>query len=212
MKLLVPTMGRFASASFILFMCFLGCLLGSCLGNDNAQAGAFEIGASGNYRRSIIDTNAYDEGHSNTGSISYYLNEASEIELSYTSSQSRRAISEGQPNGHVTNVTQNMLGLDFVYTIGKQTSMLRPYLKAGAVWILEKRIVDQYRGTDGTLFPAIISDGKKGAVPSAGLGFRLALTENLSLKVGVDAWTSEPTGDTPVTFDYAGRLGLSILF
>jgi outer membrane protein W len=147
-----------------------------------------------------------------TGSLAYYLSEASALELSYTDAQSRRAISEGLPNGHVTTVFQTMIGLDLMYTIGGRDAVFRPYIKAGALWILDKRIVDQYRDGNGTLFPAITVEGQKGAVPSAGIGFRLALTENLSLKVGVDAWSSQPTGIQPVTIDYAGRLGLSVMF
>jgi outer membrane protein W len=171
-----------------------------------------EIGASGNYRRAIIDTDAYDEARSLTGSVSYYLNDASAIELSYTDAQNRRAISEGKPNGHTTSIYQRMAGLDFMYTIGPREAMLRPYIKVGALYILEKRIVDQYRDSGGTLFEPSVVNGKTGAVPSAGIGFRLAITESLQLKVGADAWTSQPTSEKPITIDYAGRMGLSIFF
>ena len=46
----------------------------------------------------------------------------------------------------------------------------------------------------------------------AGLGVRLGITSNLSLKLGVDAWTSRPTSKPPVTIDWFGHAGLSLFF
>jgi outer membrane protein W len=177
-----------------------------------AHGGYFEVGASGNYRKSNIDQNAYDESGSLTGSMSYYLNEASAIELSYTDGQNKRAIGETQANGHVTRMFYKTLGMDFVYTLGPREATFRPYLKAGANYILQKRIVDQYRDNNGNLYEANIFEDEPGLVPSAGLGFRLGLTERLSLKMGVDAWTSRATNRGTVTVDYIGRTGLSVLF
>ena len=95
---------------------------------------------------------------------------------------------------------------------GAKDAPFRPYVKAGAVYILSKRIVDQYRAPDGTLMPATILEDTPGAVPSAGLGVRVSLTSNLSLKVGVDGWTSRPLSKPPVTIDWFGRVGLSLFF
>lgn len=177
-----------------------------------AQAGFVEIGASGSYRRSNIDVDAYDESKSITGSISYYFNESSALELSYTDSTNKRAISEGKPNGRVTNMYSSLVGLDFVYTFGEREAPFRPYVKAGAIYILDKRIVDQYRDGSGNLFPATVFEDEPALVPSAGVGFKVALTKNLSLKIGVDGWYSRPVGKDPVSIDYAARAGLSFMF
>jgi hypothetical protein len=121
-------------------------------------------------------------------------------------------ISENVPNGHVTILNYKSAGLDFVYTIGSRESLFRPYIKAGANYIIEKRIIDQYRLSDGVLMPANEISSDPALVPSAGFGFKLSLTKNLSLKSGVDGWTSKPVNQEPVTLDFAGRLGLSWMF
>ncbi len=177
-----------------------------------AFAGFVEIGGSGSYRKSNIDTDAYDESLSITGSLAYYFNEASAIELSYTDGNNKRSISENDPNGHITKLHYETLGFDFMYTLGKKESTIRPYLKIGTNYILKKRIIDQFRGPDGEWREADVREDEPGLVPSAGAGFRLGLTETLSLKIGVDGWSSRPLNKPPVTFDWFGRAGLSLLF
>lgn len=184
----------------------------SVLAPSFARAGFVEIGASGSYRRSNIDVDAYDESKSLTGSLSYYFDESSALELSYTDGTNKRAIGEGKPNGHVTTMYYSLIGLDFVYTIGEREATFRPYVKAGANYIVEKRIVDQYRDSSGNLFPATIIEDEPALVPSAGIGAKVSLTKNLSLKFGVDGWYSRPVGKDPVTIDYAARVGLSFMF
>jgi hypothetical protein len=177
-----------------------------------ASAGFIEIGASGSYRKTNIDVDAYDESFSYTGSIGYCLSEASAIELSYTNGQDTRAISDTIQNAHVTYLYYQTAGADFVYTFGAKESAFRPYLKAGVVYILSKEIVDQYRLPDGTYFPALTLSDATGLAPSAGFGFRIAVTDSLSFKIGVDGWSSRPLSDPPITFDWFGRAGLSWLF
>ena len=52
-----------------------------------------------------------------------------------------------------------------------------------------------------------------GYAPSAGLGFKILFTQGMSLKAGIDAWTSpiseddEDNQNTP-SIDYSGRIGL----
>jgi outer membrane protein W len=180
--------------------------------SSTARAGLFEIGASGSYKKSNIDVDAYDESTSITGSLAYYLTEASALELSYTDGTNKRVISEGVPNGHTTFLYYKTVGIDLIYTFGAKDAVVRPYVKAGTNYILQKRIVDQYRAADGTLFPAYVLDDTPGFVPSAGAGFRIGLTESLALKVGVDGWTSRPLSAPPVTVDWFGRAGLSWFF
>lgn len=182
------------------------------LGISHAKAGLIEIGASGSYKRSNIDIDAYDESTSITGSMAYYFTEASALEVSYTDGTNKRVISENVANGHVTYLYYKTAGIDLVYTFGGKDATIRPYIKAGTNYIISKRIVDQYRLADGTLFPATTLDDTPGLVPSAGLGFRIGLTDALSLKVGVDGWTSRPLTAPPVTVDWFGRAGLSWFF
>ena len=179
---------------------------------STARAGFIEIGGSGSYRKSNIDINATDESRSITGSLAYYLNEASAIEMSYTDGLSKREVAPDLPNGHVTKMSYRTLGLDFVYTLGGHESTFRPYVKVGANYILLKRIVDQYRDSSGNLFDANTYEDTPGLVPSAGIGFRIGLTDSLAFKAGADAWTSRTTNSSPVTFDYVTHVGLSFMF
>lgn len=175
-----------------------------------AQAGIFEVGASGSYKRSNIEQDSYDESYSLTGSLSYYFDDSSAFELSYTDGTNRRVVGENAATGYTTNMYYKMAGLDFVLTLGEKESTLRPYFKLGAVYIFEKRIVNQYR-YNGAFTPSTAED-QPALVPSAGIGFKLRLTQAWSLKVGAEAWSSRPIGTTPFTIDYAGRAGLSWMF
>ncbi|MBN8539660.1 MAG: outer membrane beta-barrel protein [Deltaproteobacteria bacterium] len=181
------------------------------LGPSKAKANFIEVGASGSYKRSNIGENAYDESQSLTGSLSYYFDESSAIELSYTDGKNRRMIGENQADGQLTNMTYKMMGLDFVLTIGPREATLRPYVKVGAVYILEKRITSQ-TWLNNVVFPGTPIEDPPALVPSAGIGFKLTLTKEWSLKVGAEAWTSRPLSQTPVTIDYSGRVGLTWLF
>lgn len=183
----------------------------SVLGIESARAGFVEVGASGSYKKSNIGSDSYDESQSITGSFSYYFDESSALEFSYTDGINRRRIGEGQADGQLTNMYYKMLGLDLVITIGSKESTIRPYIKVGGVYIMDKRIVTQY-WSGGNVFPETTRKDPEALVPSAGIGFKLALTQALSLKVGVEAWSSRSVSEQPVTIDYSGRVGLSWMF
>lgn len=178
---------------------------------ETANAGFVEVGASGSYKRSNIGSNSYDESQSITGSFSYYFDESSALELSYTDGINRRMIGEGQPTGQLTNMYYKMMGLDFVLTMGSRESTVRPYVKVGAVYIMDKRIVTQ-SWMNSTVHNHSPQEDPPALVPSAGLGFKLALSKSWSLKVGVEAWSSRSVSEEPVTIDYSGRVGLSWMF
>lgn len=178
----------------------------------DANAGMFEIGASGSYRRSVIDVDSFDEASSVTGSLSYYFSDATAIELSYTDGRNRRVLAQTATISHVTNMYYKTVGLDLVYTVGSNGSAFRPYVKLGAQHIMEKRIVDQYVDPSNGNWNTRTTEDPPATVPSAGLGFKIAITQALSLKAGVDAWSSRPLNQEPVTVDYMGRVGLSWLF
>ena len=175
-------------------------------------AGFFEVGLSGSYRRSNIDRNAYDEFRSLTASLSYYLDESSALELSYTDGRNLRVTGEGLPIGNITDLTYKMIGLDLVLTMGDRQSAVRPYVKIGGVYIAEKQIVQVVRDQSGVYPPQAPIRDEPALVPSAGAGFRLALSQTMSLKIGAEAWASRPLNVEPVTIDYAGRAGLSWMF
>ncbi len=179
---------------------------------STARAGFIEIGASASYRKTNIDVDAYDQSFSYTGSVAYYLTDSSAIELSYTNGQDTRVISNSVPYGHVTYLYYQTAGADFVYTFGEKEAALRPYVKAGLVYILSKQLVDQYTLPDGTLYPAFTLNDATGFAPSAGFGLRIAITDSLALKIGVDGWSSRPLSDPPMTVDWYGRAGLSWFF
>lgn len=176
-----------------------------------AHAGFVEVGASGSYKKSNIGTNSFDESQSITGSFSYYFDESSALELSYTDGINRRIVGEGQQNGQLTNMYYKMLGLDLVMTIGAREATFRPYFKVGGVYIMDKRITTQYWSAGNYFTPSTVQD-PSALVPSAGLGFKVSLGQGWSLKVGVEAWSSRSVTESPISIDYSGRLGLSFMF
>lgn len=182
------------------------------LATTHAEAGFVEIGGSYGLKKTTIDEGAYEMSQSETGSVSYYFDESSALELSYTNGYTKQAFNESLPGGHVTTMFYSMAGLDFIYTFGTRETRFRPYIKVGTNYIIDKRIVDQYRGMSGIWNPANTQTVTPTFVPSAGLGFRIGLTENLSLKIGVDAWTSAAVSAHPLNIDYAGRAGISFMF
>jgi hypothetical protein len=180
-------------------------------GASEAEAGFMEIGGSGSYKKSNIGTDSFDESQSLTASFSYYFDESSALELSYTDGLSRRVIGQSQPDGQLTNMYYKMIGLDLVLTLGEREATLRPYVKIGGVYIMDKRFVTQY-WSGGNVFPESTRQDPAALVPSAGVGFKLSLTKSWSLKVGVEAWSSRSVSEQPVTVDYSGRVGLSCMF
>ncbi|CAN5481700.1 hypothetical protein BH10BDE1_BH10BDE1_24680 [soil metagenome] len=176
-----------------------------------AQAGFVEIGGSGSYKKSNIGTDSFDESQSLTASFSYYFDESSALELSYTDGISRRVIGQTQPDGQLTNMYYKMVGLDLVLTLGEREATFRPYVKVGGVYIMDKRIVTQY-WSGGNVFPENTRQDPAALVPSAGVGFKISLTKSWSLKVGAEAWSSRSISEQPVTVDYSGRVGLSCMF
>jgi hypothetical protein len=174
-----------------------------------SHAGIWEIGASGSYRRQNISQDAVDEAQSITGSLSFYFNEQSALELSYTDGISKRSISPNDINGHTTSSIYKSIGLDFIYTFGD--GAIRPYVKGGTQYLLVKKIIDQYK-VSAVAYQETTVETSPSFVPSAGLGFKMSLTNSLSLKAGIDAWTSDALSVQPVKIDYAGRVGLSWMF
>jgi Outer membrane protein beta-barrel domain len=182
-------------------------LLAGLLIPSLAQAGFIELSATGNYRISRIDEDNYQEMVSYTGSVSYYFWELSALELSYTEGIQVVVLKIPGDNKTTTSTKFSLAGLDLVLTLADKQSAFQPYIKVGGAYLtkrIEREVEGIPNGNDSI-------DAPSGAVPSAGLGFKVKLTNQMSIKVGVDAWTS-PLDRDPVTIDYAGRAGMSWLF
>lgn len=177
-----------------------------------------ELGASVNYRRTSIDSSNYSESTSYTGSISYYFWERSALEFSYTSGV-------GKLSSKATGVSElaqvqiaqfSMTSIDLVLSMAGREDPIQPYVKFGGGYV-DKKIFKE-NDIEGRR----LIQKQSGVVPSAGAGIKVSLTQSLSLKLGIDAWTtpldessqnSDGTGEKrKVQIDYAGRVGLSWLF
>jgi opacity protein-like surface antigen len=176
-----------------------------------AHAGLFEVSAGGTYRKSNIQSNAYEESQSFTGSLSYYFNDMSALELSYTDGATKWFVAgdgTAQNPNHTTWTYYTMLGLDFIFTLGERDAVLRPYVKAGVGYLLKKKIVDQIAGNQATP-----SEDPVGLVPSAGAGVAIKLTSNLNIKFGVETWGSQPISSGGSSqYDVAGRANIGWMF
>jgi hypothetical protein len=173
------------------------------------RAGYIELSAAANYRKTHIADDILDENFSATGSVAYLLDASSAIELSYTRGEQREEVGASSGNSQIVLVDYTMAGLDFIYTFGQEASTIRPYVKLGGMYIIEKQ-----RQTYYLFDPAnrSTSSDSPALVPSAGLGFRLKLSESLSLKAGIDAWASKSVSQKGVMVDNASRVGLSWMF
>ena len=100
-----------------------------------------------------------------------------------------------------------LVSLDLVLSFAGRQDPFRPYVKFGGGYLKKERF---RQVNNGNVDPI---NTQEGMVPSAGLGFAVGVTKELSIKLGVDAWTS-PMGkkDQPLVVDYAGRAGISWMF
>jgi len=172
-----------------------------------AQAGFVELGASANYRSSRYNADNYIESLSYTASLSYYFWENCALEGNYTTGYSKQVTKGTTIGDPKTTVEDNieLMSADLVLSLAGRQDAFRPYVKAGAGYLIKER------------FRKVEFDGKEristqeGVVPSGGVGLALNITKELSIKFGVDAWTS-PLDEEPVVVDYAGRAGISWIF
>ncbi len=170
-------------------------------------AGFFELSASGSYVKHTVDEINYEESKDATASVSYYFWQQSAIELSYTSALKITNVGVLGNTATYTNIQSEsrLIGADFVLSFADKSAPFRPYIKLGAVHI-HKKIIEQNGGFEAFEHP--YSDG---VAPSVGIGLKISLTETLSIKLGAESWTT-PLSQDKVTYDYAGRAGLSWLF
>ena len=172
------------------------------------HAALIEVGGSANYRASNYDKTNYLRSTSYTASLSYYFWEMCALEANYTSGYAQQ-LSKGP------SVTDSLVKLqdlsqfvsfDVVMSAAERDDLIRPYLKLGGGYLQK----DRYRRIDQNETEKLGT--QRGWVPSAGLGLAIGLSRALSLKLGVDAWTSPLGHDKVSTIDYAGRAGASWIF
>jgi outer membrane protein W len=183
-------------------------LIALTLGSASAWAGFFEVGASANYRYSGYDPNNYIQSLSYTASVSYYFWEMCALEVNYTTGYSKQ-VSGGSGVGIDTRETIEdnieLTSADVVMSFAGRQDPFRPYIKIGGGYLIK----DRFRRINNDNEDLIAH--QEGLVPSGGLGLSINLTQALSVKIGLDAWTS-PLKVQPVIVDYAGRAGISWMF
>ncbi len=175
-----------------------------------SRAGVVELGGSFNYRQtaygydSATNTTSYTIYQSYTGSLSYYFSEMSALEFSYTS-----GLNNDQRPQYNADTFFQIYGADLVLTFGGQATVFRPYIKGGGGYQLKQTNYKQPGFND-------IVEKLQGPSISAGFGFKFGLTQNLSLKAGIEGWTTplgkDINGKDITSIDTAARVGLSWLF
>lgn len=168
-----------------------------------------EISASSSYRKSYLNKDTYDESLAFTGSLSYYFFAQSALELSYTNGQSNRFAPSSTYNVE-TIYDFEILGADLVLVFAEPQSQFVPYIKGGVAYYSKKKLTTLI--TDATNSSTVgnkVESINPAAVPSAGVGLKIGVTQSLSIKLGIDAWASRPLDQKPVTYDMAARAGLS---
>jgi outer membrane protein W len=183
-------------------------LLALLLATGPASAGFIELGASANYRSSGYDANNKIESLSYTASLSYYFWEMCAFELGYTTGYSKQVTKGTSALDHKETIEDNidLASLDLVLSFADRQDPFRPYIKVGGGYLTKDRFRQIDDGDTTRLVPR-----QEGLVPSGGFGLSLSLTKELSIKMGIEAWTSPPKY-RPVIVDYAGRAGISWIF
>ena len=178
------------------------------VGSLSASAGFVEVGASANYRYSGYNANNYIQSLSYTASVSYYFWEMCAFELNYTTGYSKQvsggAGSTIDPKETIEDNIE-LTSVDLVLSFAGRQDPFRPYVKFGGGYLIK----DRFRQINADNVDLIAH--QEGLVPSAGLGLAINVTQALSVKIGLDAWTS-PLKIKPVIVDYAGRAGISWMF
>jgi hypothetical protein len=175
-----------------------------------AFAGFFELGASANYRSSSYDKNNFIQSLTYTASMSYYFSEMCAFELGYTTGYSKQVTQGSTALDHKETVEDNidLASLDLVLSFADRQDPFRPYVKLGGGYLSKAR----YRQIDDG-DKTLLTEPQKGWVPSGGFGLSINFTKELSIKLGVEAWTSPPSDKkNPLVVDVAGRAGISWLF
>lgn len=165
-----------------------------------------EIGINFSRKKTSFDSDNWVDSQSTTGSVSLYFWERVALEMSYTSAlavREEKLISGGVVTSQRTVVqTTNVYGADLIWVLADRRAFFQPYLKGGGA-----RLTRAQEVKINSLEP-ILLEPESVVVPSYGVGFKVALTEKMGLKVSYDAYQT-PVGEGQVTQDASMRVGLS---
>jgi hypothetical protein len=167
-----------------------------------SRAGFVEIGASGQYRSSYVNEFNYSRTQALTASLAYYFWEMSAIEFSYTNGVNQTFGKTANDENFIATTTFELAGADLILSLAGRQAPFRPYFKVGASYQRKKITFEQ------TYFPTYTRE-IYGWAPTVGAGFKLMVTQSLSLKIGCDAWASPEETNR---FDFAASAGFSWLF
>jgi hypothetical protein len=177
------------------------------------HAGYFELGLSGNYRKlnlpSETPRDAFDTTTSFSGSFAYYFAEMAAVEFNYTKGQSERYVTSTTADSRTT-YDFTLAGMDLVLTFADRKAAFIPYLKAGLAYFIDKKVTYEFvdNTTPTSSRPPETVPLDPTLVPSVGIGLKVRLSERLSFKFGMEAWTNNSIDKDPV-WDVAGRAGIS---
>jgi outer membrane protein W len=173
---------------------------------NQLQAALLETSFEANYRTSKINEYNFQESLSFTVGVSYYFQKNSAFELSYTKGESIISIKPTDQDERIQYLSEfDLFSADFVVYFGSESSF-QPYFKAGIAHI-EKQITKK-TGDSSSDFDATTVKNKPSLVPSLGLGLKFFVTDSISLRFGINAWSSD-LSEEPITWDYAGKAGIS---
>lgn len=179
-----------------------------------AHAGVSELGLSFSKNSSRINEFNFTKRDYITGSYSYYLGAASAIEFSYTSG--RYENSSGSNSSDVSKILGifEFFGIDLVYGFADRKAQFQPFIKLGALYM------DKEFFLNPTNLSTNPTSSQCGIAPSAGVGFKIRLTQTFSFKFNMDGST-QPLGnkceatsaaDETTNIDYSAKAGISWFF
>ena len=176
-----------------------------CLMNVSASA-ATEIGFSYSYMKRYMDALNITETQSLTGSFSFYFWERIALELSYTNGlyvKKEKELSLTNPDSQRTTTQKSDVSeMNIIFLLSGKQSRIQPYVKGGVAHIKKYQTIQIDGSQTYTVTP------KPGLGPSAGVGLKIFVTEELAIRLSADAIRT-PIDDTSYAEDMTIRAGLS---
>jgi len=183
-------------SQFNLFIFFMFIFL-----SNISHALVVELGLSYGFQKKNFSATNYYQSEYKTASLSFYLFEKLNLELSYTDSF-YESQEKDSTSTRITQQASNISGADLIFILTSQRSSFQPYLKGGVAYIHKKAVI-KYENANAFDVPT-----KDGVAPSYGVGLKYKLSEEFSIRLGYDVWQS-PMDDGTKTDDTAFKAGLS---
>lgn len=180
----------------------------------NSFSGVSELGLSYSNVNSEINESNYTKRESMTVSYSYYLGSSTALETSYTSAKYIGSSGADVSTAEISTVTYTILGLDFVYGFSDRNAQFQPFVKLGGHHI-DKKFYTETQNSARQQTASVC-----GIAPSAGVGFKIKMTQTFSFKLSIDGSTQpltnqcddDPNDDEFQNIDYAAKAGISWFF